>query len=164
MVFTDKLAIISVVNLVLLNSNNQDETKKEPTPPKQIPYSQRKKSSATGDAPGAAAANGAGGEGEPGEMFKMPKKKSVARKPLEKKEEETPAFAGMKLKKSERVQRKWDDDKMETVDLKHHEFEKEPLEEGVSFETKSFVTIMLIDVSNSNLPSNVIQISFIFTA
>ena len=145
MVFTDKLAIISVVNLVLLNSNNQDETKKEPTPPKQIPYSQRKKSSATGDAPGAAAANGAGGEGEPGEMFKMPKKKSVARKPLEKKEEETPAFAGMKLKKSERVQRKWDDDKMETVDLKHHEFEKEPLEEGVSFKTKSFVTLMLLD-------------------
>merc|ERR1711894_648420 len=34
----------------------RDETKKEPTPPKQIPYSQRKKSSATGDAPGAAAA------------------------------------------------------------------------------------------------------------
>ena len=62
----------------------------------------------------------------------MPKKKSVARKPLEKKEEEVPAFAGMKLKKSERVQRKFDDNKMETVDLKHHEFEKEPLEEGVS--------------------------------
>ena len=64
-------------------------------------------------------------------MFKMPKKKSGARQPIAKKEEETPAFAGMKLKKSERVQRKWDDDKMETVDLKHHEFEKVPQEEGV---------------------------------
>ena len=109
-------------------SNDQDENKKkEPTPPKQIPYSQRKKSS-TGEGPGAA--NGAEGAAE-GEMFKMPKKKSVARKPIEKKEEEVPAFAGMKLKKSERVQRKWDDGGLETVDLKHHEFEKVPLEEGV---------------------------------
>jgi len=105
-----------------------DENKpKEATPPKQIPYSQRKKSSA-GEAgkPGAEEP-----EGEQGEMFKMPKKKSGARQPIAKKEEETPAFAGMKLKKSERVQRKWDDDKMETVDLKHHEFEKIPQEEGV---------------------------------
>ena len=63
----------------------------------------------------------------------MPKKKtSVARKPLEKKEEEVPAFAGMKLKKAERVQRKIEGPKLETVDLKHHEFEKVPLEEGVS--------------------------------
>merc|ERR1712226_1577488 len=116
-----------------------DETKKEPTPPKQIPYSQRKKSSATGEAPGAA--NGAGGDaGEPGEMFKMPKKKSVQRKPIEKKEEEAPGFAGMKLKKAERVQRKWDDDKMESVDLKHHEFEKEPLEEGPELTCESWVT------------------------
>ena len=134
--FTNKLATIWGVNLALPNSPNQDETKKEPTPPKQIPYSQRKKSSATGEAPGAA--NGAGGDaGEPGEMFKMPKKKSVQRKPIEKKEEEAPGFAGMKLKKAERVQRKWDDDKMESVDLKHHEFEKEPLEEGVSLEMNS---------------------------
>ena len=117
------------VNL-FTNSHNQDETKKEPTPPKQIPYSQRKKSSASGEAgkPGAEEP-----EGEQGEMFKMPKKKAGARKPIEKKEEEVPSFAGMKLKKSERVQRKWDDDKMETVDLKHHEFEKIPQEEGVSF-------------------------------
>ena len=71
----------------------------------------------------------------------MPKKKSVARKPVEKKEEEVPAFAGMKLKKSERVQRKWDDDKMETVDLKHHEFEKIPQEEGVSFRQTIFSII-----------------------
>merc|ERR1712083_1008666 len=112
------------VNIVLPNSSNQDETKK---------------SSATGEAPGAA--NGAGGDaGEPGEMFKMPKKKSVQRKPIEKKEEEAPGFAGMKLKKAERVQRKWDDDKMETVDLKHHEFEKEPLEEGPELTCESWVT------------------------
>ena len=52
-------------------------------------------------------------------------------KPEPKKEEEVPAFAGMKLKKSERVQRKIDGPKMETVDLKHHEFEKLPLEESV---------------------------------
>ena len=51
---------------------------------------------------------------------------------MEKKEEEAPAFAGMKLKKSTRVKREWDDGKMETVDLKHHDFEKVPLEEGVS--------------------------------
>lgn len=119
-----------LVLIFLFYSINQDETKKEKTPPKQIPYSQRKKSSATGEAP---KPEGDEPEGEPGEMFKMPKKKSVARKPVEKKEEEVPAFAGMKLKKSERVQRKWDDDKMETVDLKHHEFEKIPQEEGVSF-------------------------------
>ena len=75
--------------------------------------------------------SGMGGAGENGGGgFKMPKK-SGARKPLEKKEEEAPAFAGMKLKKSERVQRKIEGPKMETVDLKHHEFEKLPLEESV---------------------------------
>merc|ERR1712158_174418 len=54
----------------------KDENKpKEATPPKQIPYSQRKKSSA-GEAgkPGAEEP-----EGEQGEMLKMPKKKSGAR-------------------------------------------------------------------------------------
>jgi hypothetical protein len=81
---------------------------------------------------GGAGENGGGG-------FKMPKK-SGARKPLEKKEEEVPAFAGMKLKKSERVQRKIDGPKMETVDLKHHEFEKLPLEESPELTTVSEVT------------------------
>merc|ERR1712080_792424 len=112
--------------------------KKEPTPPEQIPYSQRKKSS-TGEAP-KAGENGAEPAGEPGEMFKMPKKKSVARKPIEKKEEEAPSFAGMKLKKSERVQRKWDDDNLEKVELKHHEFEKVPQEEGPELTSESWVT------------------------
>ena len=35
----------------------------------------------------------------------------------------------MKLRKASQVKRTWDDDKMETVDLKHHEFEKVPQEE-----------------------------------
>merc|ERR1712156_933509 len=114
-----------------------DENKpKEATPPKQIPYSQRKKSTAGGEA----GKPGEEPEGEQGEMFNMPKKKSGARQPIAKKEEETPAFAGMKLKKSERVQRKWDDDKMETVDLKHHEFEKVPQEEGPELTSESWVT------------------------
>merc|ERR1712061_195648 len=84
--------------------------------------------------------SGMGGAGENGGGgFKMPKK-SGARKPLEKKEEEAPAFAGMKLKKSERVQRKIEGPKMETVDLKHHEFEKLPLEESTELTTVSEVT------------------------
>merc|ERR1711981_578600 len=119
-----------------------ENKKKEATPPKQIPYSQRKKSSAAGEGPGAA--NGAEGAAE-GEMFKMPKKKSVARKPIEKKEEEVPAFAGMKLKKSERVQRKRDDGGLETVDLKHHEFEKEPLEEGPELTSETWMTERMPD-------------------
>ena len=41
-------------------------------------------------------------------------------------EEAPPPFAGMKLKKSSQVKRNWDDDKLETVELKHHEFEKLP--------------------------------------
>merc|ERR1712106_826249 len=40
------------------------------------------------------------------------------------KEEDNP-FA-MKLKKTERVQRTWDDGGLESVDLKHHEFEQPP--------------------------------------
>ena len=47
------------------------------------------------------------------------------------KEEEQPAFAGMKLKKAETVKRAFEETKLETVDLKHHEFEKVPQEETV---------------------------------
>ena len=66
----------------------------------------------------------------PEEAFKLRKKSSVPRKETPKKEEEPAApFAGMKLKKSSQVKRTWDDDKMETVDLKHHESEKLPQEE-----------------------------------
>ena len=37
----------------------------------------------------------------------------------------------MKLKKAETVKRAFEETKMETVDLKHHEFEKVPQEETV---------------------------------
>ena len=68
----------------------------------------------------------------PEEAFKLKKKSSGPRKQLPPKEEEQPAFAGFKLKKAETVKRTWDDEGLQTVDLKHHEFEKEPLEEVVS--------------------------------
>ena len=59
------------------------------------------------------------------------KKKSVGpRKQLPAKEEE-PAFGGFKLKKAETVKRGWDDGGLEGVNLKHHEFEKEPEVETV---------------------------------
>ena len=73
---------------------------------------------------------------EQGEMFKMKKKSSVTRKPIQK-EEEQPAFAGFKLKKAETVKRQWDDGGMEKVDLKHHEFEKIPQEEQVLSTTQT---------------------------
>ena len=41
------------------------------------------------------------------------------------KEEEAP-FGKISLKKSQTVKRTWDEPSMETVDLKHHEFEREP--------------------------------------
>ena len=40
--------------------------------------------------------------------------------------EEAPAFAGLKLKKSEIVKREWDEGKIEAVELKSHEFEVSP--------------------------------------
>ena len=42
------------------------------------------------------------------------------------KSEEAPAFAAVKLKKSETVKREWDEGKMEVVELKSHEFEIQP--------------------------------------
>lgn len=63
-------------------------------------------------------------------MFKLKKKSSVTpRKAPIQKEEEQPAFAGFKLKKATTVKREWDDGGLEKVDLKHHEFEKQPQEE-----------------------------------
>merc|ERR1712107_258818 len=64
-----------------------------------------------------------------GEMFKLKKKSSVTPRKQLPKEEEQPAFAGMKLKKAQTVKRTWDDGGVEKVDLKHHEFEGEPQEE-----------------------------------
>ena len=68
---------------------------------------------------------------EAGDQFKLKKKSSVGpRKQLPAKEEE-PAFGGFKLKKAETVKRQWDDGGLEGVNLKHHEFEKEPEVETV---------------------------------
>ena len=62
------------------------------------------------------------------------KKSSGPRRQLPPKEEaknDSP-FGAIKLKKAETVKRTWDDGGLESVDLKHHEFEKVPLEELVS--------------------------------
>ena len=69
-------------------------------------------------------------------MFKLKKKSSVTpRKQLPAKEEE-PAFGGFKLKKAETVKRQWDDGGLENVNLKHHEFEKAPQDEQVTYLTR----------------------------
>ena len=65
------------------------------------------------------------------DVFKLKKKSSVTPKRSIPKEEEQPAFAGFKLKKAETIKRQFDEQKLETVDLKHHEFEKLPQEETV---------------------------------
>lgn len=46
-------------------------------------------------------------------------------------EEITPAFMGLKLKKSQRIVREIEQAELEKVTLMHHEFEKEPLDESV---------------------------------
>merc|ERR1712041_36100 len=65
-------------------------------------------------------------------------KKKEVEKPKEEPKEEEPPFA-MKLKKAERVQRTWEDPKMETVKLAHHEFEKAP--QDIEPEGKSAVKL-----------------------
>merc|ERR1712083_1242126 len=65
---------------------------------------------------------------EPEPAFKLPKKKVSRQIPKEEPKEEESPFGGIKLKKAERVQRTWDDAGLETVDLKHHEFERPPQE------------------------------------
>jgi len=65
------------------------------------------------------------------DVFKLKKKSSVTPRKSLPKEEEQPAFAGLKLKKAETVKRAFEETKLETVDLKHHEFEKVPQEETV---------------------------------
>ena len=64
----------------------------------------------------------------PKPAFKVAKKKSTLPPKEEPKEE---GFGVPKLKKTERVQRTWDEPKMETVALAHHEFEKAPQEPEV---------------------------------
>ena len=65
-------------------------------------------------------------EPEPEPAFKVPKKKVSRQIPKEEPKEEESPFGKIKLKKSERVQRTWDDGGLESVDLKHHEFERPP--------------------------------------
>jgi len=65
-------------------------------------------------------------------LFKLPKKKtSVKQLPKEEPKEEESPFGKIKLKKAETVKRTWDDEGLEKVDLKHHEFERAPQEEEV---------------------------------
>ena len=58
--------------------------------------------------------------------FKLPKKKPSRQIPKEEKKEEEAPFGKISLKKSQTVKRTWDEPSMETVDLKHHEFERAP--------------------------------------
>ena len=72
--------------------------------------------------------------------FKLPKKKPSVPKQLPKEEpssEESP-FGKIKLKKAETVKRTWEDQGMETVDLKHHEFERPPQDEEVRDSSSSY--------------------------
>merc|ERR1711933_652277 len=74
-------------------------------------------------------------EPEPEPAFKLPKKKVSRQIPKEEPKEEESPFGAIKLKKAERVKRTWEDQGMESVDLKHHEFEKAPQDvepEGLS--------------------------------
>jgi hypothetical protein len=65
-------------------------------------------------------------------LFKLPKKKvSVKQLPKEEPKEEESPFGKIKLKKAETVKRTWEDEGLEKVDLKHHEFERAPLAEEV---------------------------------
>ena len=65
-------------------------------------------------------------------MFKLPKKKvSVKQLPKDEPKEEESPFGKIKLKKAETVKRTWEDEGLEKVDLKHHEFERAPQEEEV---------------------------------
>ena len=65
---------------------------------------------------------------------KMTMDERIAAKKKDKKvKEEEPVFAGMKLKKRERVQRQWTEPELETVKLKDHQFEKLPDLEMVIF-------------------------------
>merc|ERR1712154_97162 len=68
-------------------------------------------------------------EPEPEPEFKLPKKKPSRQIPKEEPKVEESPFGKIKLKKAETVKRTWDDPGMETVDLKHHEFERAPQEE-----------------------------------
>ena len=75
-----------------------------------------------------------------------PQKTSIAKKQstttsskLEDTEQSPPPFAGLKLKKSTRIQRESREENLPFVDLKHHEFEISPQEEEVSTFNFNFI-------------------------
>ena len=109
------------------------KAEKSPPPSKEPAKLDLKKKSTTGANKASVAKQE---EPEQGEMFKMKKKSSATPRKILPKEEEQPAFAGMKLKKAQTVKRQWDDGGLETVDLKHHEFEKIPQDEQVTISPK----------------------------
>ena len=53
-------------------------------------------------------------------------------------------FLGFKLKKAETVKRQVEQDEMESIDLKHHEFEMQPMEEQVFVVLESFLFFFLV--------------------
>merc|ERR1712111_166676 len=106
-------------------SKRKKEEPKEAPKPEPKPFKMPKKSEKKEVPP----------EPEPEPEFKLPKKKPSRQIPKEEPKEEESPFGKIKLKKSETVKRTWDDPSMETVDLKHHEFEKAPQDiepEGMS--------------------------------
>merc|ERR1712130_534335 len=106
-------------------SKRKKEEPKEAPKPEPKPFKMPKKSEKKEVPP----------EPEPEPEFKLPKKKPSRQIPKEEPKEEESPFGKIKLKKSETVKRTWADPSMETVDLKHHEFEKAPQDiepEGMS--------------------------------
>merc|ERR1712223_1431967 len=100
------------------NKKKKEEAKPEPKPePK--PFKMPKKSEKKEPPPPAP-------EPEAQPEFKLPKKKPSRQIPKEEKKEEESPFGKVSLKKSQTVKRTWNEPTMETVDLKHHEFERAP--------------------------------------
>ena len=98
------------------NKKKKEEAKPEPKPepkPFKMPKKSEKKEPVA-PAP------------EPEPEFKLPKKKPSRQIPKEEKKEEESPFGKVSLKKSQTVKRTWDEPTMESVDLKHHEFERAP--------------------------------------
>merc|ERR1712038_143996 len=107
------------------DENKKKPEKKEEPKPDPKPFKMPKKSEKKEVAP----------EPEPQPEFKLPKKKVSRQIPKEEPKEEDSPFGKIKLKKAETVKRTWEDQGMESVDLKHHEFEKAPQDvepEGLS--------------------------------
>merc|ERR1712045_281018 len=107
------------------DENKKKPEKKEEPKPDPKPFKMPKKSEKKEVAP----------EPEPQPEFKLPKKKVSRQIPKEEPKEEDSPFGKIKLKKAETVKRTWEDQGMESVDLKRHEFEKAPQDvepEGLS--------------------------------